>query len=276
MGAFSGKIAVVTGGASGLGRGLCEQLGRDGAIVVVTDVNEPGARQVADEIDDAGGQAMALRLDVTDSEQVREVLDQIISSHGRLDYVFNNAGIGCGGEFQDATPDVWRQMVNVNLLGAAYVMHYAYLQMIKQGAGQIVNIASIYGVCPGVLAAPYSATKHALAALGLSVQPEASAFGIDITTICPGYLDTNIFAAAAPRGWDEKETLSRVPFKLVSVETAVRRILRAVRRRRLLYVFPWYANGMWRLQRLSPSLMAWVNAIGMRGQRKRFGTTAKR
>src|SRR6478672_5216272 len=155
-GPFEGAVALVTGGASGLGKALCEELGRRGAFVVVTDVQEEGARAVAAGIVAAGGWASGAALDVRDAAAFERLLDETIATHGRLDYLFNNAGIAAAGEAQSLTLDVWRKVIDINLWGVIHGAMAAYTRMIRQGSGHIVNVSSLAGIGGMALGAPYA------------------------------------------------------------------------------------------------------------------------
>src|SRR5581483_5658880 len=111
---FQNKVALVTGGASGIGRALCDELAGRGALTLVTDINLEGAEKVAAGIRQKGGQASASRVDVTSAEEVTQAIEAAAAAHGRLDYVFNNAGIGVGGEVRDLTLDHWRKAIDIN------------------------------------------------------------------------------------------------------------------------------------------------------------------
>jgi NAD(P)-dependent dehydrogenase (short-subunit alcohol dehydrogenase family) len=123
---FQNKIAVVTGGASGIGQALGEELARRGATVVVADIDSARAQQVASAIAEQGRRAESAEVDVADAKQMRALVEQTVSRHGRLDYFFNNAAIGVVGELRDLVPDHWRRLVDVNVLGVVYGTMAAY------------------------------------------------------------------------------------------------------------------------------------------------------
>ncbi|MBW4615595.1 MAG: SDR family oxidoreductase [Desmonostoc vinosum HA7617-LM4] len=273
MNIFFGKVVLVTGGASGLGKGLCETLSRHGANVVIADINIENARLLAKHLQQAGGQAEITSLDVTNSVNVAEKITAIIRKYGRIDYVFNNAGIAVGGEFQEIDLAVWRRIVDINLLGVVNVMYAVYKHMVRQRSGHIINIASMYGLVPSPLSTAYVATKHALTGLTQSLASEANNYGIKLTVVCPGYIDTNLFQNGTyGKSFDIKHLKARVPFKFIDVSTAVKNILRGVEREQLIIVFPKYVHVLWWIYRLSPQLMYNINNLVMRQQRRRFGS----
>jgi len=140
MNVFANTIAIVTGGASGIGRALCEELSRRGGVTIVTDINLAGAEQVASSIRNAGGRSEAVCLDVSRAADVERIVREVTAKHGRLDYMFNNAAVAVVGELRDATPLEWKRIIDVNLMGVIYGSMAAYAVMIPQRSGHIINI----------------------------------------------------------------------------------------------------------------------------------------
>jgi NAD(P)-dependent dehydrogenase (short-subunit alcohol dehydrogenase family) len=269
---FSGKVAVITGGAKGLGRGLAEALARAGAKVVVGDIDVVAAEALCAELSREGRTAAAVHVDVTDPDSVERLVAGTVARHGRIDCMINNAGIAAGGEFEHVPAATMRRVVEIDLLGAAYGTLSAYRQMLCQGGGHIVNVASMLALFPNPLSAAYVAAKHGLGGLTRSVMAEGAAHGIAFTTICPGYIATSLFEAGSFAGSLQKEhVIERIPFRLIDVDTAVARTLAAVAAREPIAVFPFYARVLWWLERLSPRLMDAILRALMRQQRRRFG-----
>jgi len=256
MSAFDGRVALVTGGASGIGRALAEALGRRGARVVVTDANVAGAKTVADGIVAAGGQADPALLDVTREPDVHATVDAAIARHGRLDLRVNNAGIAVGGEVRDLTVADWRRIIDVNLLGVVHGVAAAYPRMVAQGHGHILNIASLAGLGPWPTMAPYATTKFAVVGLSLSLRAEAASLGVRASVACPGFVQSGIYEAATIAKVDARRLWEKVPFPLMSAERAAARILRGVERNEAVIVFPFYARLLWWLGRINGALMA--------------------
>jgi NAD(P)-dependent dehydrogenase (short-subunit alcohol dehydrogenase family) len=252
---FQNRVAVVTGGASGIGRALCQELATRGATAIVADINLPGAQAVAAEIGARGGKAIAVHLDVTRSDDVERLVADTVRDHGRIDYMFNNAGIGVAGEMRDLTLDLWRKAIDINLWGVIYGAAAAYAAMLKQGSGHIVNIASAAGLIgePGLTA--YSVTKSAVVALSTAMRAEADEFGVRVSVVCPGFIDTAIYDNSIGMKIDTQEFLAKLPVRLVTAPDAAREILSGVERNQSIIVFPFYARLAWWLIRLHPSLL---------------------
>jgi NAD(P)-dependent dehydrogenase (short-subunit alcohol dehydrogenase family) len=255
MSPFKDKIAIVTGAASGIGRALGDELSRLGALVVLADINNDGVEQAAAAINQQGGRATAAPLDVSRAEDVRALVDQTIAAHGRLDYIFNNAGIGVAGEVRDLTLEHWRRIIDINLWGVIHGASAAYAAMVKQGFGHIVNTASLAGLIGSPMMTPYATTKFAVVGLSSSLRAEGEAFGVKVSAVCPGFIQTGIFAAGTYVRLRREDIEAKVPVKLLGTEQAARRILRGVARNKALIVFPFYARLVWWLQRLNPSLV---------------------
>src|SRR4051794_31394559 len=151
------RIAIVTGGASGIGRAIATALVRRGDTVTVADIDKQRAEEVAERLSELGT-AEAAGLDVTDAEAVGALFGSVKDRHGRLDLVFNNAGIAVGGGTEELTLDHWNKTIDVNLRGVVHGVHAAYPIMLAQGSGHIVNTASLAGLVPAPMMLPYTTT----------------------------------------------------------------------------------------------------------------------
>jgi NAD(P)-dependent dehydrogenase (short-subunit alcohol dehydrogenase family) len=260
---FEGKVAIVTGAASGIGYALSAALCRRGATVVLADIDETGAKACADALA-AGppGRAAGVGLDVTDAEAFIDLAARVVSDHGHLDLLFNNAGIGVSGEVADLSLAHWRRVVDVNLLGVVHGVVAAYPAMIRQGSGHIVNTASLAGLIPAPLLTPYAMTKHGVVGLSTSLRAEAARHGVRVSVVCPGVIDTPLLdkpnpsdlpaPASAPDG---RALLSRTIGKPYPPESLAEDVLAGVARNRPFIVTPRHARIPWRLYRLSPRLV---------------------
>jgi NAD(P)-dependent dehydrogenase (short-subunit alcohol dehydrogenase family) len=247
-------VALVTGGASGIGRALCEELARRGAAVVVADLNADGAAAVASTITAAEGKASPAGLDVRRADDVERVYTETAAAHGRLDYVFNNAGLSTLGEVRDLSLEHWQKVVDVNLLGVIHGVHTAYRIMTAQGSGHIVNTASLAGLVGFPTALPYATTKYAVVGLSLSLRAEGAALGVKVSVVCPGFIQTGIFEATDYVRSDKETAVSMIPVKMVEPAAAARTILDGVAKNRAVIVFPFYARLLWWIERFFPRL----------------------
>jgi NAD(P)-dependent dehydrogenase (short-subunit alcohol dehydrogenase family) len=252
---FQNKIAIVTGGASGIGRALCEELAGRGAVVVVGDLNTLGARQVAESITAGGGRARAVGLDVSRENEVTRVIKDTAAEHGRLDFMFNNAGIAFGGEVRDKHISHWRQTIDVNLWGVIYGSLTAYSLMIEQGFGHIVNTASMAGLMPVPAETAYATTKFAVVGLSTSLRLEGAELGVRVSVVCPGLVRTGIFKAANLINADMDELLAMNPLQMVPAQKAARFILSGVARNKAIIVFPFHARFLWWLAKYCPVIL---------------------
>jgi NAD(P)-dependent dehydrogenase (short-subunit alcohol dehydrogenase family) len=190
MSIFKDKICIVTGGASGIGRSLCSLLARQGAYVAMVDINLEPLEKAADPLLKNGLKVKVVGLDVTDELAFKKVIEDTAAEHGRLDYLFNTAGVAIAGEVHDLNIDHWTRVFDVNLNGVAYGTFHAYQLMVKQGCGHIVNTSSVEGVLPFPGTVSYVGTKHAVVGITESLWVEAADMGVDLTVVCPGYIRT--------------------------------------------------------------------------------------
>ena len=198
---FSGATAIITGGASGIGRALAEELTKRGCEVVLADRQIEVAEEVSSGIRTlTGGKATAVKLDVTDFPALQQLVNDTVERTGRLDYMFNNAGIAIGGSVRDYGIQEWNQIIDVNLRGVVNGVQAAYCIMMKQGFGHIVNTASITGLMPTPGQVAYSMTKHAVVGLSLSLRAEAALLGIRVSVLCPGAIRTPILEGGGKYG----------------------------------------------------------------------------
>ena len=268
---FQGRVAFVTGAGSGLGLGMAKQLAHSEATVVMTDVDRAACEEAASRLRQSGHAAEAAALDVRDGEAFAACFATAWARHGRVDLLFNNAGIGAAGDARDVDATTWRQVVEINLMGVIHGCQAAWPRMAAAGGGQIVNTASAFGLLPGPLYAAYSATKHGVVGLSRSLRAEGKALGIGVTAVCPGFIRTRILDNALMAGVDRDSAEAAVPFRFLDAEKSVRTILRGVRRNRARVVFPWEIRALWWLDRLSPPLVDVISAAAARRYRRIAG-----
>jgi NAD(P)-dependent dehydrogenase (short-subunit alcohol dehydrogenase family) len=190
---FKGKVALVTGSASGIGRVTAQIFAREGAkVIVTTDSNIKGGEETVKLIKDAGGEASFVKCDVTKEKDVENAVTQAVAKYGSLDFAFNNAGIGPDGKrvpvvnIVDMSEELWDRTLDINLKGVFLCMKYEMKQMIKQKKGSIVTTSSIgaFKAVPGFCA--YDASKSGIFGLSRVAALEGAKFGVRVNTVCPG------------------------------------------------------------------------------------------
>ncbi len=271
MDEFKDRVAIITGGANGIGRALAKALSEAGCAVVVSDVNDDLGNQVVNEITNAGGTARYQHTDVSDEKSMAELFAVTRATEGVVDFVFNNAGIAVGGDSRDLTFDHWRAVTDVNYWGVVYGSKFAFDTMAEQGHGHIVNIASLAGLIPFPTSLPYSATKHAVVGLSMSLRAEGVDVGVKVSVVCPGFIVSNIYDAAEVVNIPRVDVTANIPFKMVETDTAARNILNGVSRNKAIIVFPAYAKFFWWLSRFKYALLNSLSLKTIRDMRKMRG-----
>ncbi|HEV2257544.1 MAG TPA: SDR family oxidoreductase [Streptosporangiaceae bacterium] len=272
------RIVIVTGAASGIGRALASALVARGDTVVVADIDGEGAERAAGELARHGpGAATAARVDVRDAAAVRALVHGTRDRYGRLDVMVNNAGIGVGGEASELLLAHWDRVIDVNLRGVVHGVHAAYPVMIAQRSGHIVNTASLAGLLPSPGLTPYAMTKHAVVGLSLSLRAEAAAYGVGVTAVCPGVVDTPLLDGRGPADLPQpalmghvREIMRRYQPRFYPATQLAEDILRGIDRDAALVIAPASARVAWRLWRYAPVLVNQRNARQLAWTRATF------
>ena len=204
MGRLSGRVAIVTGAASGIGRATANLYAREGADVAVLDKNAEGLNEAGREFAAAGGRVCSAGIDVRDYERVRDFRDEVVGRFGGIDILVNNAGIGYEGDFMDSKLEDWREVIHVDL-EAIYVGSKLVAEaMVRRGRGRIINVSSVQALRTTGRTAPYNAAKAGLIGLTHAMAVELAPHDIVVNAIAPGFIHTGMSILAD--GTDETTT----------------------------------------------------------------------
>lgn len=270
---FAGKIAVVTGAGSGIGRSTAKLFAKLGAKVHVVDLNGANAITVAGEINDAGGKAEAHTVDCADAEAVEALAEKVYAEDGRVDLLHNNAGIGHAAPVADTQLEDWQKIVDVNIMGVVHGVQAFVPRMQQQGGGgHIVNTASMAGLTPSAGMVPYATSKFAVTGMSLALDAELKPDGIRVTALCPGVIDTAIVANSTVRGRIAPKHEQLVKFyktRGVSPDVVARDTVTAILKNQVIKPSPWYqVSPSWWLLRVSPRA---YNAVAGKIFKRMFG-----
>ncbi|MCG8416811.1 MAG: SDR family NAD(P)-dependent oxidoreductase [Proteobacteria bacterium] len=254
--------AVVTGGASGLGRALSIDIAQRGGRVVIADIDRAGAEDTARQVESAGGEAHVVTCDVRDHEAISALAQQAEEALGTVDLVANNAGVAVGGPFEGISLDDWKWAVDINLWGVIHGCRAFYPTMKRRKHGYIMNVASAAGLVSPPFLSPYNVTKSAVVALSETLYAEAARHGVHVSVLCPTFFTTRIVDSS--RGPVSSKLASWAEGKMKSSNLQAPEVARAAVDAVIagrLYVLPMRdGRMMWRLKRILPggvrSLMA--------------------
>jgi NAD(P)-dependent dehydrogenase (short-subunit alcohol dehydrogenase family) len=267
---FAGKQAIVTGAGSGIGAALCRALVAAGADVVCTDVDGTAAARTAESL--AGpGTAISATLDVTDAAAVGAAIDDVVARTGRLDLMFNNAGIAWGGDTELLTLEQWNAIIDVNIRGVVHGVATAYPVMLRQGHGHIINTASMAGLTAAGQITSYVMTKHAVVGLSLALRSEAVSRGVGVLAVCPAAVETPILDKGAVGGFVGRDYYLRGQGMKTAYDPdrLARDTLNAIERNKALLVVPKRAHASWIFARLAPGLLQRLSIRFIADQRAR-------
>ncbi|HIL02823.1 MAG TPA: SDR family NAD(P)-dependent oxidoreductase [Myxococcales bacterium] len=273
---LSGKVGVVTGAGSGIGRATALALAERGANLAICDVDDVGLAETADRIKALGREVFSQTVDVAQADAMQAFSQATRSALGRVDIVVNNAGIGIAGLFVDVPLEAWTKILGINISGVIHGCHAFLPGMIEADAGgHIVNIASMAGYCqaPGMTA--YGTTKFGVLGFSECLRAELSLHGIGVTAVCPGVINTAIVRTSKMYGLNEDPELREQGIRAFerrnySPERVAQKILRAVQKNRgVAPISPEAWAGYW-VKRLAPGLIAWFARRSARANQNRM------
>ena len=250
---FKDKIVIMTGASVGIGRAAALAFAREGARLALVARREEQLRQVATEIEQVGGRALVLPVDVSDRDQVFAMVDTVISTFGHVDILVNNAGIGLLSPVVEMDPADLRSVIDVNLYGLIWCTQAVLPGMIQRRSGQIINVSSIIGKRAIPHMSAYCASKFAVQAFSETLRTEVASHNIDVIVICPTRTDTEFNTTPMMRKGEQRPVRSPM-----SSESVARIILRASRRRRREVIISLSAKALALCNALAPALVDWV------------------
>lgn len=267
-----GKLALVTGAASGIGRATAKALAAKGARVIVCDVNEPGLAEIAGEL--GRSCVFAELVDVSDEEAMRSLADKVHSQHGPLDILVNNAGVGISSSVLNTTLEDWDWVININLKGVVHGLHFFLPKMVERNTrAHVVNVSSLAGffVCSGLSA--YLATKFAVFGLSEVTREDLRGTPIGVSTICPGIIKTNITLSTRYRGVDDVDAVKKqIDAAYVKRNFGPERVAAAIvkgiqKNRKIIPVSPeaWF---LYYINRFNVPLSRWIGDQIVKGMMK--------
>jgi NAD(P)-dependent dehydrogenase (short-subunit alcohol dehydrogenase family) len=201
---LQGKVAVITGGASGIGRAVADKAAAEGMKIILGDIEEGPLKAAVDDLTSTGAEALGVVTDVSDRASVEALRDAALDRFGAVHLVHNNAGIGLGGPIWEVTEEDWRWILGVNLWGVIHGVATFTPLLLEQGEGHIVNTASIAGLIVAPFLGPYNATKQAVVAISETLYKDLQAVGapVGVSVLCPGFVQTRIAESERNRpGW---------------------------------------------------------------------------
>lgn len=210
MGKLEGKTAIITGGASGIGAATAKLFVKEGAKVVIVDVNEANGKEFEKELKTDGGEALFVQADVTNEEDVQNVFSEAKRAFGKVDILFNNAGIGAVKPTEELPFSEWRKTLAVDLDGVFLFAQAAIKEYLQSGGGVIVNTASMYGLVGAAGSAAYNAAKAGVVNFTRSIALEYATRNIRVNALCPGFIDTPILGDTDRQGLIEATPMKRL------------------------------------------------------------------
>lgn len=263
---LAGQVVVITGAGSGIGRELALLCAQRGALLALCDINGVGVSRTAEEAHEHGAQVLMSQIDVSDADAMRRFAQATFDRFGRVDLLVNNAGVAVVGGFLETNRKDWQWLIDINLMGVVHGCEAFLPAMVRSGrGGHIVNLSSAAGLLANPQLSGYSATKFAVLGLSEALRMEMKPYGIGVTAVCPGIIDTAITQDSPIRsGGDTDERRKRLMSvyrkRGYTANRAAHNILRAVQRNRAVAPVAAEAHLMYALSRATPPLARWLAA----------------
>ena len=214
------RICLITGAGGSIGQCVAESFAREGAVVVVNDIDDHRAQTVVDRINADRGTALAVQADVSRGDQVKRLFSTVFSTYGKVDILVNNAGIAVHSSLKAHSEEEWDRVIDTNLKSVFLCCRAALHKMIRMRKGRIINISSMTGISGAQYLASYAASKGAINALTKSLAREVGEFGITVNSICPGLIDTEMSSSYLARASKEYAEATRVLWEFRAVKRA--------------------------------------------------------
>ncbi len=250
---FKDAVIVISGGASGIGKSLVEQLADFGARIVVADRNKEAGEELVETMNLNEYTVEFMHVEMTDTGKVKRLFDDVIKKYGQIDYVFNCAGIFMAGEIRDTPIDNWKAVVDNNIWAVNNATHFAYQAMLPFEHGHIVNIASAAGLFPVPIMGIYGSSKFAIVGLSHALRNEAKVFGIKVSVVCPTVVNTPLYDTAIYNKVNKEKAL-QARDSLQTPDTTARKIIQGVVKNRATIHTAFSTKLGWWMYRFIPAL----------------------
>ena len=238
---FYKKTIIITGAASGIGKALARQLNAKRARLYLVDLNDEGLQELLESLKKSNPNVFTFSFDVSDHQRFEAFYLEFLKTETCPDYLFNNAGIGIGGEVKDFSIQSWKRVIDVNIYGTINGIQLFYPLMVKNRKGHIVNVSSLAGLAPLPGEAPYVASKYAIQGLTEALEVEASFYDVKVTAVCPGVVRTPIYRTGEVIGFNKKKILKLWP-KGITAKDCAEIILEGVEKGKRMIVITTFAK----------------------------------
>jgi short-subunit dehydrogenase len=270
-----GKTALVTGAASGIGRAIASRLAAEGVHLFLADINEVGLANVVGELQHVGVEVIGRRCDVAESREISATVAEALNRWGGVDILVNNAGITYYGRTERMSAEHWDQLVRVNLLSHIQFTRELLPSLLARPEAHVLNVCSMFGLVGMPKLAAYSTTKFAMVGFSDALRAEYGRDGLGVTALCPGFVDTNLFASA-PLGESQKEAKIPPALFCTTPEKVARAAVKAIRRdRRLVVISPW-AKFLVAAKRFVPGAIDYLFHLGQKKRVSRKSSEYRR